>query len=241
MEFTSTLRKYALLSSRTPAEICNRKAYFINRRAIWNTRKADYAKMAKELGQILKEVKRKFRGKPGQTRLSARGQGQFNSAGDAPLLAIIINARRGKKGQKGLHGAAMSEAFKKVFGARARSIAFIKSGFIEARDTFKRWCQSNGVSIGGRGLPPSESSAAGGPKQIGSKKLGGAEPAIIGRWSARARFWNTANAKRDHKEAVITYGTPGLEKGFADETADTVGEIEKRLRQHAKTAGVRTN
>ena len=239
-EFTSVLKKYSLLSSRTPAEICNRKAYFISRRAIWHTHKTDYQKMANELGQILKEVKRKFRGKSGQVRLSAKGQAQFNSAGSAPLLSLMINARLGRKGQKGLYGSAMKEEFKTIFGARARSIAFIKSGFIEARDIFKKWCQSNGVSIGGKGLPPYESSGIGGPKQLGSKKLGGAIPAVSGRWIAKAIFWNSANAKRDHEEAVIKYGEPGLQKGFDEETVDTMREVEKRLKEHAHACGIRT-
>src|ERR1035438_2687109 len=126
--------------------------------------------MGDELGQVLRRVASGNR----MGRLTMkRGKGAtFNTSNrtgaEAPLLALIINARRGRAGLKGLYGKAMADEFRKVFGARARSIAYIKSGWIEAREIFKRF------GYGGRGLPPSEGTGIGsGVKQVGAPKGGG--------------------------------------------------------------------
>lgn len=236
-EFDTALRAYAALSRRTPAEVCNKKAYHIVRRAIWHTHKADYQTMADQLGQVLRTVKS---GKRAGGLTMKRGKGAWTWTANrngvmAPLLALIINARRGRKGKPGLRGAAMAAEFKKVFGARARSIAFIKSGWIVARDLFRRG--SGGV---GRGLPPTEGQGMGGPKQIGKPK-GSATRAADNTWKAIATFTNSAWTKRDKGVSVIKYGTPALERAFAEETADTIAEVEKRLREQAQKAGIRTN
>jgi hypothetical protein len=234
-EFDAALRKYASLTKKVPAEICNKKAYFIVRRAIWHTHKADYQKMADQLGQVLRTVQS---GKRAGRLTMKRGKGASKPSPNpvnagAPFLALIINARRGLKGLPGLYGKAMAKEFKRVFGARARSIAFIKSGWIAARDMFKS------LSGGSRGLPPSEGQGIGGPKQIGQPK-GGASPAVANWWNARALFWNTASTKRDHVGALFTYGQPALEQAFSEETADTMREVERRLKQHAAACGIKT-
>jgi hypothetical protein len=232
--FIPALRQYALLSKRTPAEVVNKKGFYIMRRAIWHTHKSDYQTMANQLGQLLTLKSRKFRGKKGVARPTARGQGQFNSASTAPapLLALIINARRGRKGLKGLFGPAMKKAFQRVFGARGRSIAFIKSGWIQARELFK--AAGGG---GGKGLPPSEGTSIGGPKQLGRPK-GGATVARPG-WRAKAIFWNSATTKRDHKQSLYKYGIPALKRAIDEETQDTMEEVARRLRQNAKQVGIR--
>lgn len=226
-EFTQTLREYAKISSRTPANICNKKAYFVARRAIWYTPKADFQSVANELGQVLTTTKKgKLRSKWGSFVNSA-----ISAA--APALALIINARRGKAGKPGLQGAQMMEAFRKVFGARARSIGFIKSGWIAARTMFSRYGAS-----GSRNLPPNEGTGIGGVKQVGEAK-GGGKAATAGLWNVHAQLWNTASTTRDHKGALVMYGLPALEKAVEEENADTRRFIEDELKKAAHSAGVR--
>jgi hypothetical protein len=243
-QFDAALRQYAALTSKVPSEICNKKAYFIVRRAIWHTRKADIATMREQLGEHkamelhrVKSGKRFSRDKKHIKSFFSQGDGNQG----APLLAMIIQARarRGGKGSpwKGVTrevGATrMLEAMRKVWNARVRSVAFIKSGWIAARDAFKQF------SGGSRGLPPSEGPAVGGPKVIGQAKGGASVASKTGR--AKAVFWNTASTKRDHKGALMHYGKPALQRAFDEETEDTMAEVERRLREQAKKAGIRTN
>jgi len=238
-EFDRSLRQYSTLSKRTPAEICNAKAYFINRRALWHTKKADAERIKQELGahdvSILKKSKRGDR-----WLRSKRKSFVFDSKGDAmPRLAYIILARLRKAGKlSSLRMEDLHAKMVRVLNARLRSVAFIKSGFIAPREHFKAWCISQGVSIGGKGLPPNEPSRIGGPKQIGSPK--GGATAAQANWIARATFYNAADAKRDTKGSLQKHAGPAMERAFAEETADTMAYVEKRLKQHARACGIKT-
>lgn len=246
----SVLRRYADLSRHTPAEVCNKKAYHILRKAIWFTEKANYDKMRDSLGQykrmdwkLIKSGRRYSFDKRNIKSFFARGAAKKT----APMLALLIQARvfGTEKTKKSLaqspwkgvpraEGARrMLEAMRKVWKAKTRSIAFIKSGWITARDIYKQW------GAGAHGLPPSEPSSIGGPKTIGAPK-GGAEPATAGLWKCTAKFWNTASTKRETKQALIKYGQPALEQAFREEETDTMAEVARRLKEHAHTCGIRS-
>lgn len=243
-QFDAALKRYAALSRRTPAQVVNKKAYYIIRRAIWHTHKAEYAKMAHEIGIEARAVAfgTTKAGKPKVKRGKAIWANSPSKG--APLLALMIHARskRGKhhgrydspwKGVSRNAGAsAMLKAMKRIWGARARSIAYLKSGWITARDAFRRY--SGGV---GPGLPPTEGRTI---RQLGRPK-GSASVAVDDRWKARATFTNSASTKRDHKQALYLYAEPALHRAFAEETEDTMREVERRLRADANTCGIRTN
>src|ERR1035441_9032646 len=175
-QFDQALRQYAALSKRTPAEVCNKKAYYIVRRAIWHTHKADFATMREQLGEskamelhLIKSGKRFSRSKKNIKSFFGQGDGTQG----APLLAMIIQARAGRGGEaspwkggtRAAGAALMLAAMRTVWNARARSIGFIKSGWITARELFKEF------GGGGRGLPPNERASV--VKQIGAPKGGG--------------------------------------------------------------------
>ncbi len=226
-EFDRALNRYAALSKRTPQEIVHGKSYFINRRAIWHTRKADVAEIKK-----LRERRVIGTGMKRGRRFVLRDPLSTSRA------ALIIQAALRKAGKPLLKQSELPAAVRKFINLRLRSVAFLKSGFIRARDGFKSWCQSHGVSIGGKGLPPNESSRIGGPKEIGRPKGGFFLASPI--WRARATFFNAASAKGDTKGALAKFAGAALERAFDEETADTMEYVEKRLKQHAKTCGIRT-
>jgi hypothetical protein len=87
-EFDATLKRYAQLSKRDPAIICNTKAYFILRGALRNTPKASKARIKQDLMQI---------GRNG-----------------APLAAAIINSGR----KPGLQGLALKRAIQNLIKIR---------------------------------------------------------------------------------------------------------------------------
>ena len=133
-EFDRTLKQYAALSEKTPAEICDKKAYFILRRAIWHTHKADIDEMREKLGESkamelhkIKSGKRFSRSKKNIKSFFGVGEGKQG----VPLLAMIIQARAkhgGKaspwKGVSRAVGAAqMLEKMRQVNASLAPSIA----------------------------------------------------------------------------------------------------------------------
>ena len=102
-EFNETLSRYLKISRRTEEEIVNTKAYFIARRAVVETIKADKGKIR-----------------------------AFFDAKTQKIVGMIINKARGKRGEKGLYGDEMAEAQAAMKAARLRAVGFMKSGFIWA-------------------------------------------------------------------------------------------------------------
>lgn len=109
-EFQRTLKEYArVCKSRTIPEIVNTKAFFIARRAVVETEKADAGKIR-----------------------------AFFNKGTQAIVGKIINFRRGQRGEKGLYGDEMKEAQAMMKAARLRSVAFIKSGWLPAIKTLSK-------------------------------------------------------------------------------------------------------
>ena len=216
-EFDATMRRYRELSRKDPAIICNTKAFFIARGATRLTPKADKEKIKKELGAIVQRGKTK-----GALKLvSARDY-------DAPLVALIINAQRGKG--KGLYGVEMTEAIRKFIANRMRSIAFLKSGWLPAIKGLAALVPNK------RNAPPIDRSA----KQFGEAK-GSFRPARDSSWKTVSTIINSAGANENNKGALIRYGGPALQQAVNDEEASMREYVERKLRETAKAAGVRTN
>ncbi len=218
-EFTASLRQYVKLSRTAFPDIANRKAFFIARGATRETPKADKNTIKSQLGSLI--------GRKGKKRRLKLAQGTTH---DAPLAALIINAWRGRAGKPGLFGAEMRDAIEKLLALRMRSIAFIKSGWLPAIRILGAKVRSKS------GAPREDKSAA-----IVGKDKGRAIPARDGAFRVRATIENSASTSRDKKQALFKYGEPALERAFAAETASTIAEIERRLREAAQKARIRTN
>jgi hypothetical protein len=115
-EFTSTLRKYSLLSSRDPKVICDTKAFYIARRATVETKSVTASEI------------REFIGRDG-----------------GETMGKIINKRRGARGEKGLYGKDMTKAIAVVKAARLRSRAFLKSGWLWAIKALEPFAEKRGA------------------------------------------------------------------------------------------------
>jgi hypothetical protein len=103
-EFNAALRQYIKVSSRTLPEIVNKRAVNIAFKSIRHTPKAKKAR-------IKRDLKVKSRTNP-----------------KAPLAAILVNAGR----NPGLYGDDMKQAVEELKERRAKSIGFIKSGWLGA-------------------------------------------------------------------------------------------------------------
>jgi len=213
-EFDRTLRRYREFSKKDPAEICNTKAFFIARGATRLTPKADRAKIAAELGELVKM---------GKKRVISHLTRADSAA--VPLVALIINKQRGKG--KGLYGAEMAEAMRKFIGRRMSSIAFLKSGWLPAIKALAALVPNK------RGAPSLDRSA-----KVHGVEKGSAKPAREGGWKAVAQIVNSAGANQNNRGALITYGAPALQQAVEDETRSMLAYMEKKMKETADKAGV---
>jgi hypothetical protein len=206
-EFQQTLKKYRGFTRRDVPEIVNTKAFFIARAAVVYTPKADSSKVRAFFGKDTKKI-----------------------------VGMIINKRRGQRGQKGLYGKAMEEAQAMMKAARLRSVAFIKSGWLPAIKTLEKLTHYR------RGVQRSEMGAATGRvHQIGAAK-GKVVTAKEGGFSAKAIITNLANARHDESgDALENFGGPALQKAIDHETASMKEYIEMKFRDSAKEAGIKTH
>lgn len=233
-QFRDALRRYVRVSKSAIPDIVNRKAFFIARRAVIETPTASKMLMDEELGRVFRR-----KGKL-SVRWEAAGAGKWGlrhfKSGDArleaPLAALIINARRGRKSLPGLFGEAMKQAMAILIAARRKSRAYLKSGWIPAIKRLEQAVKSR------RGAPRMESS----PRQVGQPK-GSAIPATNG-FRVRAVIENAVAAAggraEHHAEAVKRFGEPALQRAFDRETKSTLDEISRRLNDAAKSVGIKT-
>lgn len=221
------------VSSKTLQEVINTKAYYIARKALWFTPKADIGKIREVLGEAkamnLVRLKsgRWSRNKKNTVSFFGRGGATSTKTGRAPYLALIVQKRRGRAGHpspwKGLSraagAAAMLQVMRQVFGARLRSVAFLKAGWLPAIRELAPYAEKSA------GLPPMDG------KQVGRPK-GGARAAQPG-FNPVAQVLNNASASRDTRAALMRYGAPALQKAFDDEAFDMTTYIKRKMQPDA--------
>jgi hypothetical protein len=205
--FLQQWREYVKVMSRTLPQAVNDKLFMIARASLWFTHKADKKDIEKALGKI--SVVNSSAGKQRYRHRLKKAQ-----QNDAPLIALIINRRRGRG--RGLRGQAMREEIQKVMSARMRSRAYIKSGWLPAIKELAAV-----TSIPTRHPFPDEAA------QVGQAK-GRAEIAKPGDM-IRGLIENTAFTKRDTKGAFLKFGEKGLQAGLDYEGKDTESYIRKKV------------
>ena len=109
--FDAALSQYIQASSRDVPVILNTKAYYIARRALWNTTKSTKTQV------------KGFKNLPTTRRQRAPVSGG--------LMIGALVSKRGGIG-KGLYGKKMAEKIATILAARGKSTAFLKSGWLTA-------------------------------------------------------------------------------------------------------------
>lgn len=220
---------YVRVSSKTLQEIINTKAYYIARKALWFTKKADAPKIREELGEVKGTAL--VRLKSGKWSHSKKNVQSFFTRGgaraEAPLLALIIQKQSKKSGQgspwkgrsRAAGAAAMLEAMRRKLNARVQSIAFLRAGWLPGIRTLAPLADKGGS------LPPIDARQRGQPK-------GYAKPAGAG-FNPVAEIVNKATTYRDQKGALIKYGGPALQQAFDDEALDMQVYIERKMKEDA--------
>ena len=230
-EFRQTLRQYIQVSRRTIPEIVNSKAYFIARRAIYETPKANKLAIGKSLSKLLLSLKTTAKGGKMVLKTVTR-YGRLGQTSQVPLAALLVNWQRGQRGKPGLYGEKMKAAVEHFILNRQRTIAFIRSGWLPAVKILAPFVKSK------KGAAPNDPET----KQHGRQK-GGAVPAREGfRVAARIENAIAAGGKNaeHHGEAVNKYAIPALQRAFANEEASMRQYMEDKLKESAHSVGIRT-
>lgn len=222
--FDSTLKDYSQVSKRTHQVIVNTKAFYVARKAVWFTHKADIQRVKNALGQIISVNRITKAGKIAKRKTVILKQGR----GAAPLAALMISKRLASAGKRSpFYGrsrsagaAAMTRMVMKLMRARARSVAFLKSGWLPAIKKLAPYADKGSK-------PPIDNAA----KIIGRDK-GTAKPALA-TTNPVAEIINLATTRRDRKGALVKYGAPGLQRAFDDEAKSMVSYIEAKMAKDA--------
>lgn len=196
--FDAALRRYMEYSKKLPEDIVLNKAFFVARNAVRTTGAVTRDKVEQEL------------------------RAQSNKY-DAPLGAVLVNARQRGKGEKGLTGSAMTAAVNKLIKARKRSANFLRAGWIPAVKGL--------ASKLGKGSPAKGVKTYGAPKG-GTKTTGGF-------WKATTEIWNSVTSGKERAginskhspERVADIVEDGLQKAIEQETTSMWNYIKKKQEQ----------
>lgn len=213
--FDAAMREHVKTTRRSLPDYLNKKGYYVTRKAIWFTRKTEMSRIEATLGRMIRVKRLTKKGRVVNKRVWTHPRSmKFN----APLVAVILNARRGRKLEPGLYGRAMKAAIKRMIGARRKSVGFIKSGWIEARDILRRKFRG-----GTAGLPADDSGG-----RVGKPK-GGALGATEGD-APQVVIWSSLETYRDTRGAIRRYGSAGLQRAFDDEAASMMRDLENHIK-----------
>ena len=102
--FDDTLSEYLKVCTRSMTEAMNNKGYFIARAALWYTHKASAENIGDTLGRFVSTLNLSRKNKSGRFTTRRTLETLAAREADAPLAALIVNARRAEKGQPGLRG-----------------------------------------------------------------------------------------------------------------------------------------
>ena len=217
-KFDIALAECIRTSRRTCAAVINGHALRIAFTAQKETPKADKEKIALDLQNYIYDTNRK-----GKRKLRVSARRKFMGLAAAPVVALMINKKRGEQGKPGLYGAEMANAIRKYISSRQRSAAFLKSGWSPA---IKRLLQIVPYGMRGPNVRPDNS-----VKQYGAAK-GEVRPAVEDERPTcviENLVGITGPNSSKHNAALMEYGRPALEKAFEKETANMMEHLKQKL------------
>jgi hypothetical protein len=215
-KFEAVLAQYIAQTGKDVVEVLNQKAFFVARRALWNTKKADAQSIRDSLGVVM------------TARTTRTGRMAFSGYEELNTVARgILAARYRKTGGPWPKGEAeWVAAVRALVASRLRSVAFLKSGWIPAIRILETFAKNKS------GAAPLDRSA-----RIYGQEKGRASPAVEGSVSF-ATIENSAGTQMDQgaNQALLKFGGAGLDQAFDQEAADTIEFIGKKLQERADKA-----
>jgi hypothetical protein len=223
-EFNQALDRYMDVTTRSLPDVLNKKALYIARGALRRTPSTEKGAITSSLGQIIHK-------KSGVELKLRKGGEVYSNLGskeaNAPMAALIINARRGRADHPGLYGQEMTQAIEALIAARNRSRAFLKSGWIPAIRTLSPLVKDSYGFDGANGRAV----------QVNRAK-GMAVPARAG-FDCQAIIENSASGDHETNQALHKYGRPALQEAFNAEAASMNRLVADRQYEEARRIGIR--
>jgi hypothetical protein len=216
-EFNRALSDYMKVSRRSMQEILNNKAYYTAVGAVNLTHKADKEHIARDLGKPITIQYTTKRGKVRRKRTVSFTNANRTAKG-APLVALIINARRGRKGKPGLQGAAMTKAIRALLGGRSRSVNFLRASWLPAVKQLSSLVKKSG--------PRPDNSV-----QQRGKPKGGCQPATITGNTVKASIWSSITKNAPVVRQVLEHG---LSKALRQEAASMMDYVRRKLAEDTR-------
>ena len=206
-KFDAALKEQlALLKGPKIPRALNKKGFFIALRASSETPKKEPFAISLAVSQVVTATRKD------------------GTSGPVPLLFVLAAIRVGKKwaeskmvlGEKNRRRVNVQRAYLRaltkkadtILGSRKRSAGFLRVGWL---NVVKEMAKVVGYQ---RGNAPAADTAV---KQVGAMK-GEARPATPDRQICT--ITNHAQSAHDHRNGLMRYGSPALERAFAAETAD---------------------
>jgi len=206
------------------AEVVNQKAYSVALAASKITKKAEVTDVVSAIGVVAREVALT---KPGAKRRTRGGRAIYAMAShhSAPLAAVILNARRGRRGRPGLYGADMRRAIHRMVGARKAATGFVRAGWLVAVARLARAI----------GRVPRRDAL----RWMSRTRAGGANPARTAGFRVQALLWHQLVARRRTVSDVPgRLATEGLRIAMAQEVVRMHERIEAKMREVGRQSGI---
>jgi hypothetical protein len=222
-QFTAACEEAIKRSERTYDRFINSRLFFIARRALEYTERADPDKIARQLGQVATKVTRDRK-----TGRMKRGKRIFTAFNMNSYAALIVNSRRKKAGEKLLWGKELFDAVKRLRATAPKSVNFIRSGWIWAMQQVR--------------IPAKESSVGGERVQFrrGAPK-GFAQPAqravsamVTGQVGSTSLLAQSAKRTGSRRGNPMPVATRGLVRAYNQETQEIIDHLHKKLAPELK-------
>ena len=226
-KFDRALNACIQTSRRSAANVINAHALYIAFAAQNFTPKADKMEIGRSLSELIYSFKDTKKGARRSLKTKTVYTGAGGATAQAPIVALMINKKRGEQGKPGLFGRDMANAVRKFIASRQRTVSFLKSGWSPAIKVLK-----SKVPYKFRSQGKTEDRTA---KQYGEAKGRGVAAVESDRPTATIEnYVGMAGPGASHHNAgLVKYGTPAFERAFQSETASMMEHLKKELGETA--------
>lgn len=223
-EFQAVFRKYLAVTPRELSQAINQKMFYISRGASRLSPEADKSAIERELGvaghRVMTRKTTTKHGWAGSVRINKKtGKAKIERVMDDRVAwgAMIVNARRGRAGKKGLYGSKMRSAISKMIGKRVRSVGTVQAGWINAIRVFGKAAGESSYSDNIRRLKGGTSTTV-------------AKPG----WNPEASIgYNVNSYTQQHQQYIDRLTSAALARAYADEMKSMEKYIIDKLQKQA--------
>jgi hypothetical protein len=225
-QFDRALNACIQVSRRSAANVINAHALYIAFSAQNFTPKADKMAIGRSLSELIYDFKATKKGSRRTLKTKTVYTGAGGATAQAPIVALMINKKRGEHGKPGLYGPDMAAAVRTFIAGRQRTVAFLKSGWSPAIKLLK-----SKVPYKFRGAAKEKEIV----KFMGQAK--GRATAAVESEKPTAMIENFVGMAgpggNHHNAGLVKYGQPAFERAFRTETASMIEHLKKELDETA--------